>query len=210
MKGDVEMKRPMAVGAMVGILLAASTAAFATPVRWESTLTTPALPITSPNSAPITWLQDYKPYDAAHPGSSKDDPIFWDALHKATLTITATDVTPLPYYLDEVDPVYLGTSYLGQLNQGAGSTDTVFTLTKAQAELFKGTTGLNVTVNIDGRVVGFYPTTVKNAKLVIWTDWTDSTPPPPPPPPVVPAPAAVLLASLGAGLVSLLRTRKVL
>jgi hypothetical protein len=202
------MKRPMAVGAMVGILLAASTTAFATPVMWESTLTTPALPHTIPDGDPWTWFQQYNPTDAAHPGSSINDPILTDAAHLPTLTIESSDVDPLTYYGDEDDQVFRGTTSLGFLNQDSEG-PTTFVLADVNSWL-KGTTGFNVTVDVDGTVPGYWPTTIKSAKLVVWTEWTEPEPEPEPEPgPVVPAPGALLLASLGAGLVSLLRTRKV-
>ncbi len=213
------MKRPMAVGVMVGILLTISAAAFATPVRWENTVTTPALPKTSSDGSPISWLQAYNPTDALHPGSSNNDPILTDAGHTPTLTILANDVDTAAdtftvghdvaghWVFGETDVVsWPQSGSFRTLTQGANGADTttVFNLTNPNSWL-KGTTGFNVTVNMDGTFSVFYPTTIKRATLVVWTDWTA-----PPTPPVVPVPGAMLLASLGAGLVSLLRTRKVL
>jgi hypothetical protein len=205
----------MAVGAMVGILLAASTAAFATPVSWERAVTIPALPITRSDSTPITWFQEYQPYDAAHPGSSKNDPILYDAAHKATLTIVAKDVSSTSWPADpdgETDSVFRGTTSSGPwtslnanlVQSGTSSGTTVINLGNPNSWL-KGTTGFYVQVDLDGTLSVWYPTTVLSATLRVWTEWTEPTKPP-----VVPAPGAILLASLGAGLVSLLRTRKVM
>jgi len=156
----------------------------------------------------------------AHPGSSNDDEILVDAGHTPTLTIVANDVQQSNgsdghmrlqganwnWVYGEKDLLYRGSNYMGPLTQGAALTDTTTTFTLVNPnDWLKGTDGFNLTVDLDGLFAGWYPTTIKRATLVVWTDWQE-----PPEPPVVPAPGAVLLSSLGAGLVSLLRTRKVL
>jgi hypothetical protein len=111
-------------------LRAGSTAAFATPVRWERTVTTPVLPLFEPDDTPTTWFQEYKPYDAAHPGSSTNDPILTGPNpvdptedRTPTLTIESEDGTPDNNLGDEVDPVKIGSSVLGLLNVHARNSE---------------------------------------------------------------------------------------
>jgi hypothetical protein len=87
---------------------------------------------------------------------------------------------------------------LGTLTQGPDGTDTTTVFSLADYATLAGP--FYVKVQVDPTPGWDYTATVKTSQLVVWAEE----------PPVVPVPGAVLLASLGAGLVSWLRARKAL
>lgn len=208
------MKRSIGVFVVAGIVLAASNAVFATPVEiWNQTI----------NVAPgvwqdgtVPWLQPFSILPA-YAGYTIDS---------ATLTINAYGVNGTAGVnsspgaaTNEQDKVYVDLPntgswvYKGILTQSGDFSDSITNIV-----LGTGLTGdFGVRVVIDPSMDSTTPfkAQVNTAKLVVFANAPTVEPPEPPEPPqppqpTVPAPGALLLAALGAGLVSRLRVSKTL
>ncbi len=130
-----------------------------------------------------------------------------DSVSSATLEIKAFDVDG-----PEVDLIIGDGTLLGPLNLGddAWST-TVFTLTGSTLdELLDGS--INVWMDIDATSSGYWAVALGSSKLEVNFETLEliEVEVPCPPGQVIPAPGAIILSSLGAGIVGYLRRRRTL